>query len=219
MRIKTERKERWKVQWSRSRLETPELMEVDEGGENSDQVKPEERVLCVMIGIEEKEQAIRNTSMDLAIKAEKKKIKRSFEDIVPKAYHHFKNVFSKESFDELPPKRPWDHAIELKQGSKPHAGKIYNLTLDEQKQLEIFLDENLKSGRIRPSKSPMASPFFFIKKKSGELRPVQDYRCRNDMTIKNSYPLPLISELIDKLKGARYFTKLDVRWGYNNVRI
>jgi len=62
-------------------------------------------------------------------------------------------VFAKESFDELPPKRPWDHAIELKDGSKPHAGKIYNLTLDEQKQLEVFLDENLKSGRIRPSKS------------------------------------------------------------------
>jgi len=65
----------------------------------------------------------------------------------------------------------------------------------------------------------MATPFFFIKKKSGELRPVQDYRRLNTMTIKNSYPLPLISELIDKLKGARYFTKLDVRWGYNNVRI
>src|SRR3981189_85388 len=62
-------------------------------------------------------------------------------------------------------------------------------------------------------------PFFFIKKKSGELRPVQDYRKLNDMTIKNSYPLPLISELIDKLKGAKIFTKLDIRWGYNNVRI
>ena len=89
--------------------------------------------------------------------------------------------------------------------------------LDEQKQLEIFLDENLKSGRICPSKSLMAAPFFFIKKKSGELRPIQDYRRLNTMTIKNPYPLPLISELIDKLKGARYFTKLDVRWGYNNV--
>jgi len=155
----------------------------------------------------------------LLSKQRKKKLKKSFEDIVPKAYHHFRSVFAKESFDELPPKWPWDHAIELKDGSKPHAGKIYNLTLDEQKQLEVFLDENLKSGRIRPSKSPMAAPFFFIKKKSGELRPVQDYHRLNAMTIKNSYLLPLISELIDKLKGARYFTKLDVRWGYNNVRI
>ena len=65
----------------------------------------------------------------------------------------------------------------------------------------------------------MASPFFFIKKKDGALRPVQDYRKLNDITIKNRYPLPLINELIDTLQNAKYFTKLDVRWGYNNVRI
>jgi len=178
-----------------------------------------EHVLCVMIGKEEKDAAIRNISQNLAIKVEKKKLKRSFEDIVPKAYHHFRSVFAKESFNELPLKRTWDHTIELKPGSQPHVGKIYNLTLDEQKQLEIFLDENLKSSHIRPLKSPMAAPFFFIKKKSGELCPVQDYHCLNAMMIKNSYLLPLISELIDKLKGACYFMKLDVRWGYNNVRI
>ena len=65
----------------------------------------------------------------------------------------------------------------------------------------------------------MASPFFFVKKKSGDLRPTQDYRQLNDMTVKNRYPLPLIRELIDKLKGAKWFSKLDVQWGYNNVRI
>jgi hypothetical protein len=65
----------------------------------------------------------------------------------------------------------------------------------------------------------MASPFFFVKKKDGSLRPVQDYRKLNDMTIKNCYPLPLISELVDTLQNAKYFTKLDVRWGYNNIRI
>ncbi len=83
----------------------------------------------------------------------------------------------------------------------------------------MFLDENLASGRIRPSKSPFASPFFFVKIKDGMLRPVQDYRKLNEMTIKNRYPLPLISELIDKLRRAKYFTKFDVHWGYNNVRI
>lgn len=65
----------------------------------------------------------------------------------------------------------------------------------------------------------MASPFFFIKKKDGSLRPVQDYRKLNETTVKNCYPLPLIRELLDKLKGAQYFTKLDVRWGYNNVSV
>ena len=74
-------------------------------------------------------------------------------------------------------------------------------------------------GRIRPSKSPMAAPVFFVKKKDGKLQLVQDYRALNAMTVKNKYPLPLIPELIAKLRGAKYFTKLDVRWGFNNVRI
>jgi transposase InsO family protein len=89
----------------------------------------------------------------------------------------------------------------------------------EQTELDAFIQENLSTGRIRPSKSPMASPVFFIKKKDGSLRLVQDYRALNAITVKNKYPLPLISELVSKLRGARYFTKLDIRWGYNNVRI
>ena len=65
----------------------------------------------------------------------------------------------------------------------------------------------------------MASPFFFVNKKDGKLRPCQDYQYLNDWMIKNSYPLPLILEIMDKLKGAKYFTKLDVHWGYNNIQI
>lgn len=161
-----------------------------------------------------------NKATELAIQAkEQDSRKKTFEEIVPKQYHEFKGVFSKESFDELPQRKPWDHAIELKPGSEPHKSKIYPLSPNEQKQLDEFLDENLKSGRIQPSKSPMASPVFFIKKKDGSLRLVQDYRKLNDMTVKNSYPLPLISDIVNKLKKAKYITKLDVRWGYNNVRI
>jgi len=89
----------------------------------------------------------------------------------------------------------------------------------EQKELDQFLKENLETGKIHPSKSPMASPVFFIKKKDSTLRLVQDYQALNAMTVKNKYPLPLISELINKLRGAKYFTKLDVRWGFNNVRM
>ena len=65
----------------------------------------------------------------------------------------------------------------------------------------------------------MASPFFFVDKKDGKLRPCQDYQYLNEQTIKNAYPLPLISEILDKLQGSRLFTKLNVRWGYNNIRI
>jgi hypothetical protein len=122
-------------------------------------------------------------------------------------------------FDQLPPRRPWDHAIELTPGAKMVDCKIYPLNPSEQKQLDEFLKEQLETGRIQPSKSPMASPFFFVKKKDRTLRPVQDYQKLNEMTIKNRYPLPLISELIDKLSEAKYFSKMDVRWGYNNIRI
>ena len=89
----------------------------------------------------------------------------------------------------------------------------------EQKKLDKFLEENLQTGHIRPLKSPIPAPFFFVKKKLGDLRPVQDYRKLNSLTVKNRYPLPLIPELIDKIKNARIFSKLDVCWGYNNVRI
>jgi hypothetical protein len=111
----------------------------------------------------------------------------------------------------LPERRPWDHTVELTPGFKPVDCKVYPLNPSEQIALDEFLEENLRTGRIHPSKSPMASPFFFIKKPDPSgLRPTQDYRLLNDSTIKNQYPLPLIGELIDKLKGAKIFTKLDV---------
>jgi hypothetical protein len=138
---------------------------------------------------------------------------------IPEYLQEFEEVFAKESFDVLPECKVWDHAIELLPDSTPKSCKVYPLSPNEQEELDAFLQENLASGRIRPSKSPMASPVFFIKKKDGSLRLVQDYRALNAMTIKNRYPLPLISELVNQLKGAKYFTKLDVRWGYNNVRI
>ena len=107
----------------------------------------------------------------------------------------------------------------MKEGFEPKSFKNYNLTPAEQIKLDKFLKENLEKGYIRPSQSLMASPFFFVNKKDGKLQPCQDYRYLNNWTIKNSYPLPLILEIMDKLKGAKYFTKLDIRWGYNNIQI
>lgn len=162
---------------------------------------------------------LRATAMDIAIEQSKHKKMKSFDEMVPPVYHDFVDVFQEDTFDQLPTRRPWDHAIELVPGAKPYAGSVYSMTLDEQKALDEMLEEHLKTGRIRPSKSPWGAPFFFVKKKDGKLRPVQDYRKLNELTIKNKYPLPLISDLITKLKGAKYFTKMDIRWGYNNVRI
>ena len=162
---------------------------------------------------------IRNVATEVAIKDFEKKKKKTFEEVAPEYVHEFKDVFAKESFDVLPPRRPWDHAIELLPGDHEVDCKVYPLNPGEQKELDEFLAENLKSGRIRPSKSPFASAFFFIKKKDGRLWPVQDYRKLNAITCRNQYPLPLINELVDKLKSAKYYTKFDVRWGYNNVRM
>jgi len=128
-------------------------------------------------------------------------------------------VFTKEDFDILPEHRKWDHTIELIPGAEPKSSKVYPLSPLEQAELDAFLEENLRTGQIRPSKSSIAAPVFFIKKKDGLLRLVQDYHALNAVTIKNRYLLPLISELVFQLRRAQYFTKLDVRWGFNNVRI
>jgi len=139
--------------------------------------------------------------------------------ILPNCIRGFESVFAKKDFDILPEHRQWDHAIELILGSEPKSSKVYSLSPVEQRELDAFLEENLYTGQIHPSKSPMAAPVFFIKKKDGSLQLVQDYRVLNFMMVKNKYPLLLISELISQLHRARYFTKLDIYWGFNNVRI
>ena len=88
---------------------------------------------------------------------------------------------------------------------------------EEDEALQKFLKEQLEKGYIRKSKSPYASAFFFIKKKDGKLRQIQDYQKLNKYMIKNKYPLPLIPELIAKVKMANIFSKFDIRWGYNNI--
>ena len=161
----------------------------------------------------------RNLSTDIAIAAGESKQTKTFEEIVFEAYHEYKDIFAKEMFDELPPHQPWGHAIELLSGNHKVDCKTYNLTTAKQKELDDFLEENLSTSHIQPSKSQFASAFFFVKKKDSKLHPVQDYQKLNDITVKNQYPLPLISKLIDKLKNAKYYTKLDIQWRYNNIRM
>jgi len=95
--------------------------------------------------------------------------------IPPNHMRGFKSIFAKEDFDILPKHRQWDHAIELILGAEPKSSKVYPLSPVEQKELNSFLEENLCTGQICPSKSPMAAPVFFIKKKDGSLQLVQDY--------------------------------------------
>ena len=151
---------------------------------------------------------IQTTATDLAIASGKE------EKVVetPKQYREFASVFSEEESQRFPPKRSWDHAIDFKPGVPDAIGcNIYPMTQVEDKALNDWLDEQLEKGYIRPSISPYASSFFFIKKKDGKLRPVQDYRNINKWMVRNQYPLPLITSLIRDLGGAHIFMKLDVR--------
>jgi len=141
---------------------------------------------------------------------------------IPDQYQEFADVFEEKGFDQLPERRPWDHAIEIEPGAERDRklkGKVYALSDEEDKALHEFLQENLRTGRIRPSKSPIAAPFFFVKKKDGKFRPVQDYRRLNEVTRKDSWPLPLISDVLTKIKGKKILSKFDLRWGFPNVRI
>ncbi len=156
------------------------------------------------------------TSTDLAIVAQQYQKKAN----IPAEYQKYQRVFSKEESKRYPPKRIWDHAIEFKEGSPDAIDcKVYPLNQIEDKAVQDFIKTKLQKGYIQVSKSPFASPFFFIRKKDNKLRPVQDYRKINALMVRNQYPLPLISDLICDLSNAHIYTKLDVQWGYNNIRI
>ena len=113
----------------------------------------------------------------------------------------------------------WDHAIEVKERFVPRKWKVYSLSREEREEVCEFIKEQLRKEYIRPSKSPQMAPVFFIGKKNGKQRMVQDYQYLNEWTVKNNYPLPLISNVIKNMSTKRVFTKMDLRWGYNNIRI
>jgi hypothetical protein len=98
-------------------------------------------------------------------------------------------------------------------------GRLLQLPQDELEEIDKFTEEHLQRGMIRPGKGPYAANFFFIKKADGKLQSVQDYWPLNKYTKKNQNMSPLIPQVIDRLAGCTLFTKFDIRWGYNNIRI
>jgi len=119
----------------------------------------------------------------------------------------------------MPTRKLWDHAIEIKKGFVPKKGKMYPLSREEREEVHKSISEQLRKRYIRPSKSPQMAPVFFVEKKDGKKRMVQDYWYLNEWTIRNNYPLPLISDIIKNIGTKRVFIKIDLRWGYNNVWI
>ena len=119
----------------------------------------------------------------------------------------------------MPTRKIWDHAIDLKEMFKPQKRRIYPLSKNEREEVQNFVNDQLRKGYIRLSKSPQTSPVFFVDKKDGSKRMVMDYCNLNDQTVKNNYLLLLITDLIDNIGGKQVFTKMDLWWGFNNVRI
>lgn len=131
----------------------------------------------------------------------------------------YSDVFPDELPKELPPERSVDHRIDLLPDSVPVAKPTYKMSLAEMDELRRQLDDLLSRGFIRPSSSPYGSPVLFVKKKDGDLRMCVDYRALNKQTVKNTYPLPRIDELLDRLHGAVVFSKIDLRSGYHQIRV
>ena len=130
----------------------------------------------------------------------------------------YEDVFPEE-LPGMPPHRPVEFVIELEPGTEPVCKRPYKLGPEELKELKKQLDEQERLGLIRPSSSPWGCGVLFVKKKDGTERLCVDYRPLNKKTIKNKYPLPNINELFEQLKGAKVFSKLDLRMGYHQIRI
>src|SRR5437588_8063459 len=138
---------------------------------------------------------------------------------LPREYQSYKSLFLPSTAAKLPPRRTFDHAIDLVDGAEPPFGPIYPLSGKQLEALRIYLDEMLKQGKIVRSQSPAGAPILFVPKPDSRLRLCVDYRNLNKLTIHNKYPMPLMNELRDQVKDATIFTKLDLKDGYHLIRI
>lgn len=131
--------------------------------------------------------------------------------------YEFEQIF--EELRGLPPARSFDHSIELLPGAKPVNIRPYHYNPAQKDEIKALVTDMLKQGIIQPSCSPFASPVLLVLKKNGEWRFCVDYRHLNAITVKNRYPLPIINELLDELAGAAWFTSLDLRAGFHQIRM
>ncbi len=147
--------------------------------------------------------------------AELKKLKQQ----VPKQYHDWLDVFSKQASDTLSPHRPYDHKIELTADNNLGYSPLYKYSAEELQTAKQYILENLHKGFIAPSQGPFAAPILFARKHDGSLRFCVDYRKLNAITKRDHYPIPLIDETLDRISRAKIFTKLDIRQAFHKLRI
>jgi len=141
------------------------------------------------------------------------------EKLVLERFHKWIKVFGKKQLERMPIRKIWDHTIDTKEEFVPRKGKVYPLSREEREEVHDFINEQLRKGYIRLLKSSQTVPVFFVGKKDGKKRMVQDYQYLNEWTVKNNYPLSLILDVIKNIGTKKVFTKIDLRWRYNNIRI
>ena len=199
------------VDWRKSRIK-PVIARIISGRRIQAQQKQREAIFREL----ERESSLKGTSIELSREAGK----FTQEVEVPKEYQRHANIFDPVESKKLPPSQPWDHAITLKPDAPDTIDcKLYPLPPKDDEALRKWLEEEEGKGYIRPSISPIALSFFFLRKADGSHRPVQDYRGVNKWTVRNRYPLPLIPELIVEVQDLFVFSKFDVERGFNKVRI
>jgi len=147
------------------------------------------------------------------------KSKAETKKLVPEKFYKWIKVFGKKQSERIPTRKIWDHTIDMKEGFIPRKGKIYLLSREEREEVREFIQEQLRKRYIQLSKLPQTALVFFVGKKDGKKRMVQSYRYLNEWTIKNNYPLPLILDIVENISMKKIFTKMNLRWGYNNMRI
>ena len=138
---------------------------------------------------------------------------RVVEKMVSRRFHKYLKVFEKKKLERMPTRKTWNYTINLREGFVSKKEKIYLLSRIKREEVQKFIKNQLRKRYIQLLKSPQTSPVFFILKKNGKKRMVQNYRYLKSWTIKNNYPLPLISDLIDNIE-QNVFIKMDLRWDY-----
>ena len=131
--------------------------------------------------------------------------------MVPKRFLKWKKVFGKVESGRMLMRKVWDHAIDLKEMFKPRKGRIYPLSKNEREEVQNFVEDQLRKGYIRLTKSPQMSPVFFVGKKDESKQMVMNYRNLNNQIVKNNYLLSLITDLIDNMGSKKVFTKINLR--------
>jgi hypothetical protein len=142
-----------------------------------------------------------------------------YSHLVSRVLEKYKDVILDELPKHLPPKRAVEHKIDLVPGAEPPSKVPYRLNQVELQELKRQLNELLERGYIRQSKSPFGAPVLFVSKKDGKFRMCIDYRALNKISIKNNYPLPRVDDLLDRLAGAKVFSRIDLKSGYYQIRI